>query len=131
MTTMQPVNLAAVLRSFDDNYSPRIVARRNDFEVRIAHTLGEHVWHVHDDTDEFFLTLSGQFDIAMRDGEGQETRVALREGDIFVVPRGTAHRPSSPGGTVLMFEPTGTSTAGDRYEEAIPDHVESTTGHEL
>jgi hypothetical protein len=27
--------------------------------VRVAHTKGEHVWHVHDDTDEFFLVLEG------------------------------------------------------------------------
>jgi len=25
----------------------------------------------------------------------------------FVVPRGTEHRPSSQGGSILMFEPTG------------------------
>jgi hypothetical protein len=30
-----------------------------------------------------------------------------------------------------MFEPSGTSTTGDRYEGKIPDHVDSTTGHEL
>jgi hypothetical protein len=27
--------------------------------------------------------------------------------------------------------PTGTPTTGDRHEGDIPDHVESTTGHEL
>jgi hypothetical protein len=30
-----------------------------------------------------------------------------------------------------MFEPSGTSTTGDRHEEDIPDHVDSTTGHDL
>jgi hypothetical protein len=30
-----------------------------------------------------------------------------------------------------MFEPTGTSTTGDRHEGEIPEHVDSTTGHEL
>ncbi len=28
-------------------YSPRSVGRVNDYDLRIAHTLGEHVWHVH------------------------------------------------------------------------------------
>jgi hypothetical protein len=37
------------------------VARTNDYDVRIAHTQGEHLWHVHADTDEFFLVLEGQF----------------------------------------------------------------------
>lgn len=126
-----PVNLTEALASFDDIYSPRIVARVNDYDVRVAHTKGEHVWHVHADTDEFFLVLDGQFDVAVRDGEGNETTVVLRKGDTFVVPKGSEHKPSSPGGAILMFEPSGTSTTGDRHEGEIPDHVDSTTGHEL
>jgi mannose-6-phosphate isomerase-like protein (cupin superfamily) len=131
MTTAAQVNLPTVLASFDEVYSPRIVARINDYDVRVAHARGEHVWHVHEDTDEFFLVLDGQFDVSLRDASGQETTVVLRQGDVFVVPKGTEHKPSSPGGAILMFEPTGTSTTGDRHEGAIPDHVDSTTGHEL
>jgi mannose-6-phosphate isomerase-like protein (cupin superfamily) len=129
--TADPVNLDDALATFDDIYSPRIVARMNDYDVRIAHTKGEHVWHVHDDTDEFFLVLDGRFDIALRDGDGSERTVVLRRGDTFVVPRATPHKPSSPGGSVLMFEPSGTSTTGDRHEGDIPDHVDSTTGHTM
>ena len=128
---MTPVNLSQALASFDQVYSPRIVTRVNDYEVRIAHTLGEHVWHVHDDTDEFFLVLDGQFDVAVREPNGTETTVQLRQGDMFVVPKGVEHKPSSPGGAILMFEPVGTTTTGDRYDGAIPEHVESTTGQPL
>jgi mannose-6-phosphate isomerase-like protein (cupin superfamily) len=129
--TAQPVNLPDALAGFDEIYSPRIVARVNNYDVRIAHAQGEHVWHVHDDTDEFFLVLDGQFDIALRDGAGSERTVVLRRGDTFVVPRGTEHKPSSPGGSILMFEPSGTSTTGDRHEGDIPDHLDSTAGHDL
>ncbi|WP_027345222.1 cupin domain-containing protein [Hamadaea tsunoensis] len=125
-----PVNLHAALASFDQIYSPRIVARMNDYDVRVAHTLGEHVWHVHEDTDEFFLVLDGEFDIALREN-GAERTVVLHAGDVFVVPRGTEHKPSSPGGAILMFEPTGTATTGDRYEGELPAHIDSTTGHDL
>ena len=127
----QPVNLAEALASFDQVYSPRIVARVNDYDVRIAHTRGEHVWHVHDDTDEFFLGVDGRFDIALRDAGGAERTVSLGPGDVFVVPRGAEHKPSSPGGAILMFEPTGTPTTGDRQDGEVPDHVDRTTGHEL
>ncbi len=126
-----PVRLTEALASFDEVYSPRIVARMNDYDVRVAHTRGEHVWHVHDDTDEFFLVLDGRFDVALRGADGTETTIVLNEGDVFVVPKGTEHKPSSPGGSILMFEPSGTSTTGDRHEGEIPDHVDSTTGHEL
>ncbi|GIJ47621.1 cupin [Virgisporangium aliadipatigenens] len=125
------MNVHDALKTFDQIYSPRIVARVNDYDVRIAHTRGEHVWHVHDDTDEFFLALDGRFDIAIRDADGTERTVSLRQGDVFVVPKGTEHKPSSPGGAILMFEPTGTVTTGDRHEGAIPSTVDSTAGHEL
>jgi mannose-6-phosphate isomerase-like protein (cupin superfamily) len=129
--TTEPINLTTALASFDETYSPRIVARVNDYDVRIAHTAGEHVWHVHDDTDEFFLVLDGRFDVAIRDATVTETVVSLNQGDVYVVPKGTEHKPSSPGGAVLLFEPSGTSTTGDRHTGDIPGHVDSTTGHEL
>jgi len=127
----KPVNLAGALASFDDVYSPRIAGRMNEYDIKIAHAKGDHVWHVHEETDEFFLVLDGRFDIALRDADGTETTVVLHSGDIFVVPRGIEHKPSSPGGAILMFEPSGTATTGDRHEGEIPDYVDSTTGHEL
>ena len=61
----------------------------------------------------------------------RDRTVVLAKGDVFTVPRGTEHKPSSPGGAqILMFEPTGTPTVGDRHEE-IPDRVDATTGHPL
>ena len=105
-----PVNLSAALAAFADIYSPRIVGRVNDYDVRIAHARGEHVWHVHDQTDEFFLVLDGIFEVTLRDADGGERTVTLHEGEMFVVPKGTEHKPSSPGGSILMFEPSGTST---------------------
>ena len=130
--TSTPISLSQTLATFSDVYSPRIVGRVNDYDVRIAHARGEHVWHVHEHTDEFFLVLDGQFDIALRDGvDAVERTVSLHAGDIFVVPRGIEHKPSSPGGSILMFEPTGTLTTGDRHEGEVPAHVDSTAGREI
>ncbi|MDP6893891.1 MAG: hypothetical protein QGF73_00845, partial [Acidimicrobiales bacterium] len=61
----KPVNLNKALESFSDTWSPRIVTKVNDYDVRIAHVEGEHVWHKHEETDEFFLVLEGHFDIAI------------------------------------------------------------------
>jgi mannose-6-phosphate isomerase-like protein (cupin superfamily) len=129
--TAKPVSLTGALASFNDIYSPRIVTRMNDYDVKIAHARGEHVWRVHADTDEFFLVLDGQFDIALRDADDNETTVVLRKDDVFVVPRGTEHKPSSPGGSILMFEPAGTWNTGDRHEGEIPGYIDSTTGRDL
>ena len=125
------INLSEALASFDDNYSPRIVGRVNDYDLKVAHTKGSHVWHTHEHTDEFFLVIDGQFDITLREPDGAERTVELHAGDIFVVPKGMEHKPSSPGGTILMFEPSGTSTTGDRHDGPVPGYVDSTTGHEL
>jgi mannose-6-phosphate isomerase-like protein (cupin superfamily) len=129
--TFQPVNLDQALTSFDEIYSPRIVCRVNEYDVRVAHTKGDHLWHVHDNTDEFFLVLEGEFHVSLRDIENGERTVVLNKGDVFVVPKGIEHKPSSPGGSILMFEPTGTSTTGDSHDGDIPDNVDSTTGHHL
>jgi mannose-6-phosphate isomerase-like protein (cupin superfamily) len=126
----EPIELAAALAGFDQLWSPRIVTRVNDYDVRIAKVAGEHVWHVHEHTDEFFLVLDGELRIALRDG-AEEREVVLPRGAVFVVPRGVEHRPSSAGGaSILMFEPSGTSSVGDRHE-TVPDHVDATTGHAL
>lgn len=129
--TFEPVSLSDALDSFSDIYSPRIVGRINDYDVKIAHASGEHVWHVHEQTDEFFLVIRGEFDIALRQPDGAERSVKLRQGDIFVVPKGIEHKPSSEGGAIMMFEPAGTSSTGDAHTGSIPAHVDSTTGHEL
>jgi mannose-6-phosphate isomerase-like protein (cupin superfamily) len=65
------------------------------------------------------------------EADGNQHTVTLRVGDVFVVPKGTEHKPSSPGGAILMFEPTGTATTGDHHDGTIPDHVHSTTGQQL
>ncbi|MEU8779415.1 cupin domain-containing protein [Streptomyces sp. NPDC048606] len=126
----EPLALADALASFEALWSPRIVTRVNDYDVRVAKVHGEHVWHAHDDTDEFFLVLEGELRISLREPDGERT-VVLPRGAVFTVPRGTEHRPSAPSGAaILMFEPTGTSTVGDRHE-AVPAHVDATTGHVL
>ena len=127
----EPVNLSEALSSFQTLWSPRIIAQMNDYDVRIAHVEGEHVWHAHEDTDEFFLVLGGEFNIAMRSDDGEERVVRLQEGDTYVVPKGVSHRPSSPGASILMFEPTGTMSTGDSGGGDIPEGVDKTTGHKL
>ncbi|MET9645473.1 cupin domain-containing protein [Streptomyces syringium] len=126
----EPIDLKSALSSFDQLWSPRIVTQVNDYDVRIAKVAGEHIWHAHENTDEFFLVLDGELGIGLRDGEGERV-VVLPQGAVFVVPRGVEHRPfSTAGASILLFEPTGTSTVGDRHDP-VPGHVDATTGHAL
>lgn len=128
--TSQPIDIQTVLDGFAAAWSPRILANVNDYDIRLARFAGEHVWHVHEETDEFFLVLDGEIAIGLRE-EGGERSVALPRGSVFVVPRGTFHKPSSKvGAVVLLVEPTGTLSVGDEHDE-VPDHVDVTVGHRI
>lgn len=106
---MNKVNLDQKLSLFDDQWSPKIVATLNDYDIQVAKAQGEFVWHEHADTDEFFLVLKGRLVIQMREGD-----VELGPGELFVVPRGIEHCPRAYDGLeVLLIEPSGTVNTGN------------------
>lgn len=124
------VNVNEALATFAELWSPRVIGAVNDYDVRVAKVQGEHLWHAHLDTDEFFFVLAGTFCISLRQAGG-ERDVTLQQGEFFVVPRGVPHRPySEHGASILMFERRGTSSIGD-YEGAVPEHIDSTLGRVL
>ena len=126
----QPIDLTTALATFDELWSPRIAARVNDYDVRITKVAGEYIWHVHTDTDEFFLVLDGELTIELREN-GTERSVVLPKNSVYVVPRGVEHKPvSAAGASIMVIEPAGQSTVGDQHDE-IPDHLDVTTGHIL
>ena len=127
----QPISLDAALATFDAVWSPRIVTRFNDYDVRVAKFGDEFVWHVHENTDEFFLCLTGEIHISLRE-DGTERTVVLPAGSVFVVPRGVEHKPFTlaPGAAALMLDPTGTPNVGDRHDE-LHDEIDATTGHQM
>jgi mannose-6-phosphate isomerase-like protein (cupin superfamily) len=104
------VNLADKLAAFSETWAPKIIARYNDNEVRLVKTSGEWVWHKHDETDELFLILDGEFNMDFRDGT-----VTIRPGELLIVPAGTEHRPAARRGEVqlLLIDPDGTPNTGD------------------
>jgi mannose-6-phosphate isomerase-like protein (cupin superfamily) len=123
--SQEPVQLEAAFARFDEQWSPRIVTTVNDYDVRIAKVSGDHVWHAHQHTDEFFLVLDGELSIALRE-DGTERVVTLPAGSVFTVPRGVEHRPSAAAGAkILMLEPSGTVTTGEHADTAdgtVPSH---------
>ena len=106
-------NLSAALARITEAYSPRTVARVNDYEVRVAWLQGAFDWHEHTRTDEFFMCLSGEFVLQVQLDTGLE-EVHMGVGDIFVVPKGVKHRPVAKDvAEVLLFEPADTINTGD------------------
>ena len=106
---MNKINLAEKLSTFSDYFSPRTVATYNGHDVMVVKVKGEFVWHKHDDTDDFFLVLSGRLTVQLR---GRD--VVLDPGELFVVPRGEEHCPRADEEThILLIEPRGTPNTGD------------------
>jgi len=85
----------------------------NEAVVRLGVIEGEYHWHVHDDSDEFFMTLSGELVIDMRTTEGLES-VVLGPHQGYTVPNGVEHRTRASERTaILMVERESVVPQGD------------------
>ena len=103
------INFAEKLAQVSEHWSPRVVAELNDYQFKVVKLQGEFVWHTHQNTDEAFLVIDGEMEIGFRDGG-----VTLRAGEMFVVPKGVEHCPTSDEEVhLLLIEPTGTPNTGD------------------
>lgn len=127
MTTSDPVDLGSLLNQFSDHWSPKVVARLNDYEIKLVKLQGEFVWHSHPDTDELFFVISGRLTIQMRDGD-----VTVGPGQLYVVPRGVEHCPQADGEVAAMLiEPRGVVNTGDAdtneltatYDDSLADSL--------
>jgi mannose-6-phosphate isomerase-like protein (cupin superfamily) len=66
------------------------------------------VWHAHSEEDELFLVVSGRLRIEL-----PGRAVELGPGELFVVPRGTEHRPVADELVeCVLFEPKETRNTG-------------------
>ena len=97
----------------DENPSLRIVAKMNNYEIKIVRFRGEFVWHSHADTDETFIILKGKMLMHLRDEV-----VELTDGEMIVIPKGVEHKPTSEQGyEALLIEPEGVANTGDVESE--------------
>ena len=104
-----PVNLEEKLKKFSEHWSPKIIAQMNNYHFKLVKFQGDFIWHSHADTDEVFIALDGEMSIEFRDG-----KVALKAGEMFVVPRGVEHKPfAKEECKILLVEPAGTVNTGD------------------
>ena len=105
---MEKITLSEKFQLIDNFWSPRIVAELNGQYVKLAKFKGEMVWHSHQNEDEFFLVISGEIKIHLRD-----RTIELKAGECFVVPRGVEHKPEADHeAQVLLMEPRSTEHTG-------------------
>ena len=114
------VNLTEKFARFDDHWVPRIAARYNGNEIRLAKASGDFQWHSHPDTDELFIVIEGTLRMEFRD------RVeTLGPGELIVVPRGVEHFPQVPEGEakLIIIDPADTANTGDPATAFTPTEV--------
>lgn len=106
---MKPINLAEKLEQFTSHWDPHVIADYNDNDVMVVRFQGEFPFHLHADTDDFFLVLEGEMIMDLK-----ETSHKVRAGELFVVPKGVTHRPRAQNECkVLLIEPKGEPNTGD------------------
>ena len=107
------INLKEKLSLFSEHWSPKVIAEMNDYQFKLVKLQGDFVWHSHSDTDEVFIVIEGAMKIELSDGI-----VELSEGEMFVVPKGVAHKPyAEEECKVMLVEPRGVVNTGDAEGE--------------
>jgi len=106
---LEKVDVQALVDACTDRWYNQTLCQVNDSVVRLGVLQGEYHWHVHDDLDEFFYVVEGQFFVDLED---RVVELSPRQG--FVVPKGVTHRTRAPERVVvLMVEGVGIVPTGD------------------
>jgi len=118
--SIEKVNIAHKLEQINDTWNPRIVGELNDQHVKLVKADGEFVWHKHDDEDEMFLVIKGNFYMALRD-----KTVHVKPGEFIIIPRGVEHKPFTEGeAEIMLFEPATTLNTGNIKNELTKENLQ-------
>ena len=117
---MDKINIAEKLSLFNDYWNPRIIGELNGQHVKLVKFQGEFVWHKHDEEDEMFYVLEGEFNMEFRD-----KTIKLNKNEFLIVPKGVEHRPVAENEvSVMLFEPGTTLNTGDTKGELTHEKLE-------
>ncbi len=112
---MDAINIERKLSLVSEYWRPHVIAELNGQEVKVVKLRGPFLWHQHDDADEMFLVVRGEFRMEFRDH-----LVPVRAGECIVVPRGIEHRPVAENEAhILLFEAKGTRNTGTVEDSAL------------
>jgi mannose-6-phosphate isomerase-like protein (cupin superfamily) len=101
------VNLKEAADSVPALFSYLKIGQLNDHMLNVLQAKNRTLdFHVHEQSDELFYCIEGEFDIEFEDGITH-----LAEGDLIIVPKGVLHRPVCKGLVkCLLIEIEGTLT---------------------
>ena len=117
---MKAINLKEKLSLFKEQWTPKIIGELNGQQVKLAKLQGEFVWHDHKNEDELFYVIKGQLLIELKD-----KIITLNEGDLYIVPRGVAHKPIAHEEVhIMLFEPARIEHTGNVQHEITKEKLD-------
>lgn len=117
---MNKVNLIDKFIQFNDHWSPKIVGELNGQQVKLVKFKGPFTFHHHENEDEMFYVVMGNFTMEFRD-----KNVQVNEGEFIIVPKGVEHRPNAPEEVwVMLFEPATTLNTGNLKNEFTKEELD-------
>ena len=115
---IEKINIQEKLDTINDYWNPKIAGKLNGQLIKLVKFKGEFVWHKHDNEDEMFLVLNGEFKMELRD-----KTLTISKGDFIIIPKGTEHWPVADTEVhVMLFEPESTLNTGDASESDLTRH---------
>ena len=118
--SIEKVNIAEKLSLFTDYWNPRIAGELNGQQVKLAKFKGEFVWHKHENEDELFYVLKGEFNMEFRD-----KTILLKENEFLIVPKGVEHRPVAENEvSIMLFEPSSTINTGNTKGDLTKENLD-------
>ena len=107
------INIAEKFSKITEYWKPYIVGELNGQYVKLDKLKGPFTWHHHENEDEMFFVVKGEFDMELRD-----KTIRINEGEFIIIPRGVEHRPVAKDEVhVLLFEPKSTLNTGNIRDE--------------
>jgi mannose-6-phosphate isomerase-like protein (cupin superfamily) len=102
------IDIPQMVKECKDKWFNQTLTKVNDSVVRVGIVEGQYHWHKHDNDDDFFFVLEGQFLIDL-----QDKTIELNPFQGVTISKGVMHRPRAPQKTVILMvetsaiEPTG------------------------
>lgn len=93
---------------FNEHWSPKIIGELNGQHVKLVKAQGEFDWHSHENEDELFMVIEGDFEMHLRD-----KIIEVNKGELIIIPKGVEHKPDAKNEVqLLLFEPKSTLNTG-------------------
>ena len=120
MINIKGININDKFDLIKDYWSPKIIAKVDNYYIKLVKIKGEFTWHSHNDCDEVFIVNKGEMRIDFRNSS-----VVLKENEMYVVEKGIEHKPYAENECeMILFERSDVINTGDKVNGFTKEHID-------